>query len=98
MDPYEALYGRKCRTHIHWDEVGEKAGLGPDVVEQTAEAVRKIIERMKAAQSRQKSNADNRRRELNFEIDNHVFLRIAPMKGLMHFGKKGKLSPRYIGP
>ncbi|KZV40786.1 DNA/RNA polymerase superfamily protein [Dorcoceras hygrometricum] len=98
MAPYEALYGRKCRTPLHWDEVGERAGLGPDVVEQTAAAVRKIRERMKTAQSRQKSYADNRRRELNFEIGDRVFFRIAPMKGVMRFGKKGKLSPRYIGP
>ncbi|KZV16743.1 DNA/RNA polymerase superfamily protein [Dorcoceras hygrometricum] len=98
MDPYEALYGRKCRTPLHWDEVGKCIGLGPDVVEQTAEAARKIIERMRAAQSKQKSYADNRRRELSFEVVDNVFLRIAPMKGVMRFGRKGKLSPRYIGP
>ncbi|KZV16398.1 hypothetical protein F511_31496 [Dorcoceras hygrometricum] len=98
MAPYEALYGRKCRTPLHLDEVGERAGLEPDVLEQTAEAIRKIRERMKAAQSRRKSYADNRRIDLSFEIGDHVFLRIAPMKGVMHFGKKGKLSPRYIEP
>ncbi|KZV50515.1 hypothetical protein F511_26593 [Dorcoceras hygrometricum] len=98
MAPYEALYGRRCRTPLHWDEIGERSGLGPDVVEQTAEAVRKIKERIKAAQSRQKSYADNMRRELSFEVGDHVFFKIAPMKGVMRFGKKGKLSPRYIGP
>ncbi|KZV39180.1 hypothetical protein F511_41012 [Dorcoceras hygrometricum] len=98
MSPYEALYGHKCRTPLHWDEVGERAGLGPDVVEQTAEAVRKIQERMRASQSRQKSYADSRRRELSFKVGDHVFFRVAPMKGVMRFGKKGKLSPRYIGP
>ncbi|KZV41382.1 Retrotransposon protein, Ty3-gypsy subclass [Dorcoceras hygrometricum] len=98
MAPYEALYGCKCRTPLHWDEVGERDGLGPDLIEQTVNVVRKIKERMKAAQSRQKSYADNRRRELSFDVGDHVFLKVAPMKGVTRFGKKGKLSPRYIGP
>ncbi|XP_035542101.1 uncharacterized protein LOC118344809 [Juglans regia] len=53
---------------------------------------------MRVAQSRQKSYADNRRHELEFEVGNRVVLRIAPMRGVMRFGKKGKLSPRYVGP
>ncbi|KZV38008.1 hypothetical protein F511_10229 [Dorcoceras hygrometricum] len=72
MAPYEALYGRKCRMPLHWDEIGERDGLGPDLVEQTMNVVRKIKERMRAAQSRQKSYADNRRRELSFDVGDHV--------------------------
>ncbi|XP_073121845.1 uncharacterized protein [Henckelia pumila] len=98
MDPYEALYGRKCRTPIHWDDVGERADLGPKIVRQTTEMVVQIRNRMKTAQSRQKSYADKRRRDLEFLVGDHVFLKIAPMKGVMRFGRKGKLSPRYIGP
>ncbi|KZV24108.1 Retrotransposon protein, Ty3-gypsy subclass, partial [Dorcoceras hygrometricum] len=98
MAPYEALYGHKCRTPVPWDEVGERDGLGPDLVEQTVEAVRKVKERMKTSQSRQKRYANNRRRELSFDVGDHVFLKVAQMKGVMCFGKKGKLSPRYIGP
>ncbi|XP_042432697.1 uncharacterized protein LOC122019279 [Zingiber officinale] len=98
MAPYEALYGRKCRTPLHWDEVGERAVLGPDIVNHTVDLVVKIRDRMQAAQSRQKSYADLRRRDLEFAVGDHVFLRVSPLKGVLRFGKKGKLSPRYIGP
>ena len=98
MAPYEALYGRKCRSPLHWHEVGERKFLGPELVDLTSSAIEKIRGRMKTAQSRQKSYADVRRRPLEFEIGDHVFLKIAPIKGVMWFGKKGKLSPRYIGP
>ncbi|XP_073061824.1 uncharacterized protein [Primulina eburnea] len=98
MAPYEALYGRKCRSPLYWEEVGERKMLGPELVQQTADVVALIQERMKTAQSRQKSYADVRRRPLAFEVGDHVFIKIAPLKGVMRFGKKGKLSPRYIGP
>ena len=98
MAPFEALYGRPCRTPICWTEVGEKQILGPEIVEQTIEKIKVIRARIKTAQDRQKSYADNRRRELEFEIGDHVFLKVSPMKGLKRFGKKGKLQPRYIGP
>ncbi|XP_042396452.1 uncharacterized protein LOC121986553 [Zingiber officinale] len=98
MTPYEARYGRKCRSPIHWDEVGERAEMGPEIIQHIADLVARIHDRMKAAQSRQKSYADKRRRDLEFAFDNHVFVKIAPMKGVMRFGRKGKLSPRFIGP
>ena len=98
MAPYEALYGRKCRSPIHWYETGERKYLGPELVEQATEAIRTIQQRMKTAQSRQKSYADVRRRPLEFEIGDKVFLKVAPIRGIMRFGKKGKLSPRYVGP
>ncbi|XP_073112178.1 uncharacterized protein [Elaeis guineensis] len=98
MAPFEALYGRKCRSPICWDEVGERKLLGPEIVQQTVEKVHMIQERLRTAQSRQKSYTDNRRRELEFHVGDHVFLRISPTKGVMRFGVRGKLSPRYIGP
>ena len=98
MAPYEALYGRKCRSPVHWDEVGERKLLGPEIVQQTAEVVEKIRQRMLTAQSRQKSYADKRRKPLDFEVGDMVFLKISPMKGVMRFGIKGKLNPRFIGP
>ncbi|KAJ4717071.1 Retrotransposon protein, putative, Ty3-gypsy subclass [Melia azedarach] len=98
MAPYEALYGRKCISPIDWDEVGERKVLGPEIVQQTCEVIEKIRERMKVAQSRQKSYADNRRKSLEFVIGDKVFLKVDPMKGVMRFGKKGKQSPRFIGP
>ncbi|XP_073269989.1 uncharacterized protein [Primulina huaijiensis] len=97
MAPYEALYGRKFRSPIHWDEVGERGELGPDLIKHTTELVVKIQDRMKTAQSRQKSYADKRRRELEFAVGDHVFVKVAPMKGVMRFGKKCKLCPRFVG-
>ncbi|XP_073122024.1 uncharacterized protein [Henckelia pumila] len=87
----------RCRTPLHWDEVGERAVLGPDIVTQTVDVIAKIRDRMLTAQSRQKSYSDQRRRDLEFEVGDHVFLKVSPWKGVMRFGKKGKLSPRYIG-
>lgn len=98
MAPYEALYGRKCRSPVHWDEAGERKYLGPELVEQATEAIKNIRERMKTAQSRQKSYADRRRRPLEFEVGDKVFLKISPARGITRFRKKGKLNPRYIGP
>ncbi|KAH0729411.1 hypothetical protein KY289_000599 [Solanum tuberosum] len=98
MAPYEALYGRRCRSPIRWFEVGEAQLIGPDLVHQAMEKVKVIQERLKTAQSRQKSYTDVRRRELVFEIDDWVYLKVSPMKGVMRFGKNGKLSPRFIGP
>jgi hypothetical protein len=98
MAPYEALYGRKCRSPLYWEDLGESRILGPDLLEATKAKVRLIQERVKAAQSRQKAYADNRRRELEFENGDYVFLRVSPMKGVFRFGKRGKLNPRYIGP
>ena len=96
--PYEALYGRKCRSPLCWDAVGEKAILGPDWVQQSTKRVAEIREHMLAAQSRQKSYADIRRRDLEFVEGDHVLLRVSPNKGVMRFCTKGKFSPIYIGP
>jgi hypothetical protein len=98
MAPYEALYGRRCRSPLYWEEVGERKLIGPDLVEQAIEKVRKIRDHLKVAQSRQKSYADVRRRPLEFQVGDHVFLKVSPTRGVMRFGMKGKLSPRFIGP
>uniref|UniRef100_A0A2N9FNH1 RNA-directed DNA polymerase n=1 Tax=Fagus sylvatica TaxID=28930 RepID=A0A2N9FNH1_FAGSY len=82
--------------------VGMKLGCerfwGPEIIQRTCEKVDLIRERLRTAQSRQKSYADKRRKDLEFEVGDMVFLRVAPMKGVMRFGKKGKLSPRFVGP
>ncbi|XP_052189880.1 uncharacterized protein LOC127799697 [Diospyros lotus] len=98
MAPFEALYGRPCRSPLCWTETGERALLGPELVEQTTEKIQLIRARMKAAQDRQKSYADRRRRDLEFDVGDHVFLRVMPMRGVRRFGVSGKLSPRYVGP
>ncbi|KAI5316249.1 hypothetical protein L3X38_045425 [Prunus dulcis] len=98
MSPFDALYGKQCRTPFYWDEVGENRLEVADDVERTKEQVKIIRERLKIAQDRQKSYADNRRKDLQFEVGDWVFLKLSPWKGVVRFGKRGKLSPRYIGP
>ncbi|XP_070037340.1 uncharacterized protein [Nicotiana tomentosiformis] len=98
MAPYEALYGRRCRSLICWFEVGEAELLGTDLVYYATEKVNMIQERLKTAQSLQKSYSNVRRRDLEFQVDDWVFLKVSPMKGVMRFGKKGKYSPHYIRP
>ncbi|WMV30580.1 hypothetical protein MTR67_023965 [Solanum verrucosum] len=98
MAPYEAFYGRRCRSFIEWSEVGEAGLIGPDIVHQAMEKVKIIQERLKTVQSRQKSYRDVRRGDLEFEVNDWVYLKVSPTKGVMRFGKKEKLSPRYIGP
>ena len=98
MAPYEALYGRPCRSPLCWTEVGESSITGPDLIRDTSEKVSLIRERLLTAQSRQKSYADVRRRPLEFEVSDHVFLKVTPKRGVVRFGKRGKLSSRFIGP
>ena len=98
MAPFEALYGRKCRSPICWDDGLERVIVGPELVEEMVEQVRIIRGRMKAAQDRQKSYADLKRRDIEFAVGDKVLLKVSPMRGVMRFGKKGKLSQRYIGP
>ena len=98
MAPYEALYGRKCRTPVCWDEDGERRLLGPELVQYTSDQIQIIRTKLKAAQDRQKSYFDKKHREVNFEVGDQVYLKVSPWKEILRFGKKGKLSPRYIGP
>ncbi|WVZ80576.1 hypothetical protein U9M48_028042 [Paspalum notatum var. saurae] len=98
MAPFEALYGRRCRTPLNWSEPGERVTFGPDLVTQAEKQVKSIHENLKRAQSRQKSYSDRIRRPLAFEKGDHVYLRVSPMKGVHRFGVKGKLAPRYVGP
>jgi hypothetical protein len=76
MAPYEVLYGRKCRSPICWEEVGERKLLGPELVQMTTEKIKLIHERLRIARSRQKSYAERRRRDLEFQIGNFVFLKV----------------------
>ena len=98
MAPFEALYGRKCRTPVCWDEVGERRLIGLELVQITSEKVKIVRDNLKKARDSQKSYADNRRRDLQFEIGDRVFLQISPGKGVLRFRKRGKISPRFIGP
>ncbi|KAL0539827.1 hypothetical protein IC582_024048 [Cucumis melo] len=98
MAPFEALYGKCCRSPVCWGEVGEQRLVGLELVRSTNEAIQKIRSRMHTAQSRQKSYADVRRKDLEFEVGDKVFLKVAPMRGVLRFERKGKLSPRFVGP
>ncbi|KAL4039222.1 hypothetical protein IC575_002871 [Cucumis melo] len=98
MAPFEALYGKCCRSPVCWGEVGEQRLMGPELVQSTNEAIQKIRSRMHTAQSRQKSYADVRRKDFEFEVGDKVFLKVAPMRGVLRFERRGKLSPRFVGP
>lgn len=98
MTPFEALYGRPCRSPICWTEVGDSLLTGTTVVAEITENIKIIKERLRASQSRQKSYADHGRRPLQFEVGKYVLLRVSPRKGITRFGLKGKLAPRFIGP
>ena len=98
MALYEALYGRPCRSPLCWTEVGESSITGPDLIRDTSEKVSLIRHLLLTAQSRQKSYADVRRQPLEFEVGDHVFLKVMPKRGVVRFGKRGKLSPMFIGP
>ena len=98
MAPYEALYGRKCKSPLCWEEVGERKLLGPEIIQMTYEKIDLIHKRLQTAQSQQKSYYDNSRKKVEFEVGDMVFLKVALMKGVMRFRKKGKLSPRFVGP
>ena len=96
--PYEALYGRKCRTPLCWTELSERKVIGPDLIKEIEEKVKMIRNRLKLVTERQKSYAEMKRKDIRYEIGEKVFLKVSPLKKVMRFGKKGKLSPRFIGP
>jgi hypothetical protein len=98
MAPFEALYGRRCRTPLSWSQTSERKIFGSDLVTEAEEKVKTIQNNLKAAQSQQKSYADIRRRPLQFQVGNFVYLRVSPTRGVQRFGVKGKLAPRYIEP
>jgi ribosomal protein L21E len=98
MAPYETLYGRRCRSPLYWDEVGEKYLIGPEMIQDMKDKISIIRRRMLTAQSRQKSYANKHRHQLEFNVGDLVYLKVSPMKGVVRFGKKGKLSPRFVGP
>nr|GEV40168.1 putative reverse transcriptase domain-containing protein [Tanacetum cinerariifolium] len=95
---FEALYGRKCRSPVLWAEIREGSLIGPELVLETIYKVVLVKENLKAVRDRQKSYADKRRKLLEFEVGDWVSLRVSPWKGVVRFGKKGKLAPRYVGP
>ncbi|WVZ80720.1 hypothetical protein U9M48_028177 [Paspalum notatum var. saurae] len=102
--PYaEFSYNNSCQasikmTPLHWDQPGEKQLFGPEIIKDAERQVRMIRENLRIAQTRQKSYADHRRRDLEFAVGDYVYLKVSPIRGLRRFKVKGKLAPRYIGP
>ncbi|GJW81412.1 putative reverse transcriptase domain-containing protein [Tanacetum coccineum] len=96
--PFEALYGQKCRSPICWAEVGDAQLTGPEIAHETTEKIIQIKKHIQAVRDRQKSYADRRLKPLEFEVGDKVMLKVSPWKGVIYFGKRGKLNPRYIGP
>ncbi|GJZ68247.1 putative reverse transcriptase domain-containing protein [Tanacetum coccineum] len=83
---------------VLWAEIGESSLIGPELVQETTDKVVLIKEKLKAARDRQKGYVDNRRKPLEFEVGDRVLLKVSPWKGVICFGTKGKLAPRYVGP
>ncbi|GJW63298.1 putative reverse transcriptase domain-containing protein [Tanacetum coccineum] len=96
--PFEALYGRKCRSPVCWAKVGDSQLTGPEIIQETTEKVVQIRQHLQAARDRQRSYSNIRRKPLEFQVGDHVMLKVSPRKGIFQFGKRRKLNPRYIRP
>ncbi|GJQ94893.1 putative reverse transcriptase domain-containing protein [Tanacetum coccineum] len=96
--PFEALYGRKCRSPVCWAEVGDVQLTGPKIIHETTEKIVQIRQCLQAARDQQRSYANVRRKPLEFQVGDRVMLKVSPRKGVIRFGKRGKLNPRYIRP
>nr|GEZ53852.1 putative reverse transcriptase domain-containing protein [Tanacetum cinerariifolium] len=96
--PFEALYGWKCRSPVCWTEFGEAQILGPELIQETTKKIIQIKQRMQAPRDRQKSYANLKRKPMEFHVEDKVMLKISPWKGVVRFGKRGKLNPRYVRP
>jgi len=96
MAPFEALYGKKCRTPLNWVKVRDRGYFGPDFIKEAREQVSVIQIHLKTAQSRQKTYVDKRRRLLQFEVGDQVYLKVSPMRGVHCFGVRGKLAPAML--
>ncbi|GJR54430.1 putative reverse transcriptase domain-containing protein [Tanacetum coccineum] len=95
---FKALYGQKYHSPVCWAEVGEVQLTGPEIVQETTEKVIQIKQRIQATRDRQKSYANLKRKPMEFQVGDIVMLKVSPWKGVVCFGKKGKLNPRYVRP
>ena len=98
MAPSEALYGRRCRTPLLWDEVGDRQLFGPHLIKESEEKVKLLQDRLKVAQSGRRVLQTQKRKEVVYEIGDRAYLRVSPLRGLKRFGVKRKLAPRFVGP
>jgi hypothetical protein len=98
MAPYKALYGRQCQTPLFWSQTGESQLFGPEVLRDAKKQVQMVHESLNVDQTQQKSYANKWRRDLLFEINDFIYLKVSPMRDTHRFKVKGKLAPRYMGP
>lgn len=98
MSPYEALYGRKSQTPLCWSKLSERKIARTDLMRDTEDKVRAIRDYLKAASNRQKNYDDLKRKDIEFQIDDKVYLKVLPWRKVLSFGRKGKLSMRFIEP
>eukprot|EP00253_Pinus_taeda_P007798 PITA_07798 len=98
LSPFEVLYGRKCRTPSSWGGPEDKLSLGPEMLKEMEDMVKKVHANLKAAQDRQKSFADRKRRFKEYQIGDHVFVRIQARRSTLQWSGCAKLAPRYFGP
>ncbi|GJX00152.1 putative reverse transcriptase domain-containing protein [Tanacetum coccineum] len=96
--PFEAHYGRKCRSYVCWAKVRDVQLTGPEIIHETTKKIVQIRQRLQAVRDRQRSYANVWRKSLEFQVGDHVMLKVSPRKGVIRFRKRGKLNPRYIGP
>ncbi|GJY41210.1 putative reverse transcriptase domain-containing protein [Tanacetum coccineum] len=96
--PFEASYGRKCRSPVCWAEVGDAQLTSPTIIHETTKKIVQIKSRIQAARDRQKRYANIRRKPIVSQVGDKVMLKVSPWKGVVCFGKRGKLNPRYVGP
>ncbi|GJW83756.1 putative reverse transcriptase domain-containing protein [Tanacetum coccineum] len=96
--PFEALYGRKCISPVCWAEVRDVQLTRPEIIHETTEKIVQIQQRLQAARDQQRSYANVRQRPLEFQVGDRVMLKVSPRKGVIRFGKQGKLNSRYIRP
>ena len=98
MSPYEALYGRDCRTLLNWSEVGERRLYGSKLVQEAEEKVDQIHQSLSAAQERYKAYANDHTRKMDYQVGDYAYLKVTPFEGTQRFQEKGKLAPKYVGP
>lgn len=98
MSPFKVLYGRKCRVPIQWNNPFNKFAVGPDMLAEMEETVRKFRQNLRATQDRQKMYADKKNTYREFQPGYHVYLRVKPQKSSLQWQGCAKLAPRYCGP
>lgn len=98
MTHYEVFYNRPCQSPICWNEVGNRHLPKRDLIQEAIDKIVLIFKNLITTKSRQKNYADNRMKDLEFAVGNHIFFKVFLAKGNMRFGKNGKLNPRFMGP